>query len=51
MVENAVPVEFARILASKIYKDIQEYLSSGSCTSLHKYQYGKQLSLNLSAKI
>lgn len=51
MVGNAVPVEFARILASKIYTDIQNCLSSGSCTSLAKDQYDKQLSLNLSAKI
>jgi DNA (cytosine-5)-methyltransferase 1 len=45
MVGNAVPVNFARILASKIYVDIQEYLTTGICHNLRKLSYAKQLTL------
>ena len=45
MVGNAVPVNFARILASKILVDIQEYLDSGFCSNLRKLQYAEQLTL------
>ena len=45
MVGNAVPVNFAWILASKILVDIQEYLDSGFCSNLRKLQYAEQLTL------
>jgi DNA (cytosine-5)-methyltransferase 1 len=42
MVGNAVPVNFASILASKIFVDIQEYLTTGTCNNLRKLEYAKQ---------
>ncbi len=45
MVGNAVPVNFSRILANKIFIDIQEYLYSGFCSNLRKFEYPKQLTL------
>ena len=45
MVGNAVPVNFAMALAKKIYIDIQQYLNFGTCESVRKYPYGKQLTL------
>ncbi|MGK7916737.1 MAG: DNA cytosine methyltransferase [Prochloraceae cyanobacterium] len=45
MVGNAVPVNFARILARKIFVDIQEYLHSGCCSNLSKLEYTQQLTL------
>ncbi|BAZ45357.1 cytosine-specific methyltransferase [Chondrocystis sp. NIES-4102] len=45
MVGNAVPVNFAYILAKKIYLDIQEYLKTGSCNNLRKLNFAKQLTL------
>jgi len=45
MVGNAVPVNFARILAIKILQDIQQYQNSGNCKSLRKIQYATQLTL------
>jgi DNA (cytosine-5)-methyltransferase 1 len=45
MVGNAVPINFARILASKIFVDIQEYLNTGTCNNLRKLEYAKQLTL------
>jgi DNA (cytosine-5)-methyltransferase 1 len=45
MVGNAVPVNFAMALAKKIYTDIQQYLNFGSCETVSKYPYGKQLTL------
>lgn len=45
MVGNAVPVNFAKILADKIFEDIQQYQSFGSCNSLRKVQYATQLTL------
>jgi DNA (cytosine-5)-methyltransferase 1 len=45
MVGNAVPVNFACVLASKIFVDIQEYLNTGICKNLRKLEYAKQLTL------
>ena len=45
MVGNAVPVNFARILASKIMADMQEYHRLGFCTKLRQIEYPTQLSL------
>lgn len=45
MVGNAVPVNFARILASKIIADIQQYQKIGICDNLRKNQYPTQLTL------
>jgi DNA (cytosine-5)-methyltransferase 1 len=45
MVGNAVPINFAQILASKIFVDIQEYLNSGSCSNLRQFNYAQQLTL------
>ena len=45
MVGNAVPVNFAQILAKKIFVDIQEYINSGFCRNLRKLQYPKQIVL------
>jgi DNA (cytosine-5)-methyltransferase 1 len=45
MVGNAVPINFARILASKIFVDIHEYLNTGNCNNLRKLEYAKQLTL------
>ena len=47
MVGNAVPVNLAKVLAQKIYQDIQEYLSKGSCNHLRPLEYNKQLTLLL----
>jgi DNA (cytosine-5)-methyltransferase 1 len=43
MVGNAVPVNFARIIASKVFMDIQEYLTTGTCSNLRKLECAKQL--------
>jgi DNA (cytosine-5)-methyltransferase 1 len=45
MVGNAVPVNFAKILADKIFADIQQYQHFGNCNSLGKMQYATQLTL------
>ncbi len=45
MVGNAVPVNFARILAQKIYVDIKDYLERGTCGNLRKLDYAKQMTL------
>jgi DNA (cytosine-5)-methyltransferase 1 len=45
MVGNAVPVNFAYVLAKKIFIDIQEYLTTGVCKNLRKLEFAKQLSL------
>lgn len=45
MVGNAVPVNFARILASKILEDVRQYLTLGVCKSLRKIQFCTQLTL------
>lgn len=45
MVGNAVPVNFARILASKILKYIQDYKFFGFCKNLLKSEYCTQLTL------
>jgi DNA (cytosine-5)-methyltransferase 1 len=45
MVGNAVPVNFARLLASKLMEDVQQYLSFGICSNLRKIKYSTQLTL------
>ena len=45
MVGNAVPVNLAKILASKILIDIKQYLDSGICTKLRRTEYATQLTL------
>jgi DNA (cytosine-5)-methyltransferase 1 len=45
MVGNAVPVNFARLLASKIMEDVQQYLIFGACSNLRKIKYSTQLTL------
>ncbi len=45
MVGNAVPVNFAKILAQKIYVDIKEYLERGTCGNLRKLDSAKQMTL------
>ncbi len=45
MVGNAVPVNFARILAEKIKADIQEYQQLGFCSQIRTIELGKQLTL------
>jgi len=45
MVGNAVPVNFARILASKIIEDVQQYLNLGVCNNLRRSQCCTQLTL------
>jgi len=45
MVGNAVPVNFASILASKILEDIQQYQIFGACKSLRTVKYATQLTL------
>ncbi|MGB7441276.1 MAG: DNA cytosine methyltransferase [Coleofasciculaceae cyanobacterium] len=45
MVGNAVPVELARILGSKIRADLEEYQKFGFCNKVRKSQEVKQLSL------
>jgi DNA (cytosine-5)-methyltransferase 1 len=45
MVGNAVPVNFARILANKILEDVQQYQKFGICSSLRKIQCCTQLTL------
>lgn len=45
MVGNAVPVNFARILANKILEDVQQYQKLGICSSLRKIQCYTQLTL------
>ena len=47
MVGNAVPVNLAKIIAQKIYQDIQEYLNHGSCNHLRPLESEKQLTLLL----
>ncbi len=43
MVGNAVPVNLARILADKIFLDIQQYLEFGLCYDLWEQKLPKQL--------
>lgn len=45
MVGNAVPVNFAKVLASKILEDVKQYQKFGICSNLRKIQYCTQLSL------
>ena len=45
MVGNAVPVNFAKALASQIIEDIKEYLTFGVCSRLRKMQICQQLTL------
>ncbi len=45
MVGNAVPVNFAKILAQKIYVDIKDYLERGTCGNLRKLDSAKQMTL------
>jgi DNA (cytosine-5)-methyltransferase 1 len=45
MVGNAVPVNLAKILASKIKEDIQQYLTFGVCQTVRRHQLCKQLTL------
>jgi len=45
MVGNAVPVNLAYALAQKIFRDIQEYLATGTCNNLRKLEYAKQLTV------
>ena len=45
MVGNAVPVNFAYALAQKIFIDIQEYLTTGTCNNLRKLECTKQLTV------
>jgi DNA (cytosine-5)-methyltransferase 1 len=45
MVGNAVPVNLARILATKIIEDIQQYQKLGGCKNLRKIHSWTQLSL------
>jgi len=45
MVGNAVPVNLARILATKIKEDIQQYLNLGVCKTLRQHQLCTQLTL------
>jgi DNA (cytosine-5)-methyltransferase 1 len=45
MVGNAVPVNLAKILASKILIDIKQYLDFGICTKLRRTEYATQLTL------
>lgn len=45
MVGNAVPVNLARLLARKIFADLQEYQHLGYCSSLNQAEYSIQLSL------
>lgn len=45
MVGNAVPVELARILGSKIISDLEEYQKFGFCNKVRESQEVKQLSL------
>ena len=45
MIGNAVPVNMAKIIASKISIDIQEYQSLGYCTHLRQNQPAEKISL------
>jgi len=45
MVGNAVPVNLARILATKIKEDIQQYLTFGVCKTVRQHQLYTQLTL------
>lgn len=45
MVGNAVPVNFARIIANQIFADIQQYKSFGYCSNLRLNEYCTQLTL------
>lgn len=45
MVGNAVPVNLARILATKIKEDIRQYLTLGVCKTLRQHQLCMQLTL------
>jgi DNA (cytosine-5)-methyltransferase 1 len=38
MVGNAVPINFAYVIAKKIFRDIQEYLTTGTCNNLRKLE-------------
>jgi DNA (cytosine-5)-methyltransferase 1 len=45
MVGNAVPVNLAYALAQKIYIDIKEYLTIGTCNNLRKLECTRQLTV------
>jgi DNA (cytosine-5)-methyltransferase 1 len=45
MVGNAVPVNLAYALAQKIYIDIKEYLTIGTCNNLRKQECARQLTV------
>jgi DNA (cytosine-5)-methyltransferase 1 len=45
MVGNAVPVNLAFTLSQKIFKDIQEYLTTGTCNNLRKLEPTRQLTV------
>lgn len=45
MVGNAVPVNLAYALAQKIYIDIKEYLTIGTCNNLRKQEFARQLTV------
>jgi DNA (cytosine-5)-methyltransferase 1 len=45
MVGNAVPVNMAKIIASKILVDIQEYQKLGYCSNLRQHQTTSKISL------
>ncbi len=45
MIGNAVPVNMAKIIASKILIDVQEYQSLGYCTHLRQDRLAEQISL------
>ena len=46
MVGNAVPVNFAEAIASKIILDIQDYQSIGICKRLRQLKYPEQITLH-----
>lgn len=45
MVGNAVPINFAEVIASKIILDIQDYQSIGICHRLRQLKYPEQITL------
>jgi len=42
---GAVPVNFAQIIGEQIYRDIKEYLATGSCGNLRDTSLAQQLTL------
>ena len=45
MLGNAVPVNFALEIGEQIYRDIKEYLATGSCGNSRDASLAKQLTL------